>query len=76
MTDREEAAHAALNQLMTAIGLSGESGTEALFDVLQNAVDDVAGEWHVVEQSHKDGLCYDVNAMLAQAIAKHGGHKR
>jgi hypothetical protein len=60
----------ALNQLMRACGLSGESGTEELFGVLQIAVQAVEEQWDdVVGQSHREGLCFDVNAFLAGRIA-------
>lgn len=60
----------ALDTLMKACGFQGESGTEELFDALSVAMENVQNEWHVVEQSHKDGLCYDVNHMLARALVK------
>ena len=60
----------ALDALMGACGFVGESGSERLFWVLRDAVQMVADEWHVVEQSHKDGLCYNVNALLSDAIAE------
>jgi hypothetical protein len=60
----------ALNQLMRACGLSGDSGTEELFGVLQVAVQAVEEQWDdVVGQSHREGLCFDVNAFLAGRIA-------
>ena len=55
---------------MGACGFVGESGSERLFWVLRDAVQMVADEWHIVEQSHKDGLCYNVNALLSDAIAE------
>jgi hypothetical protein len=77
-TDKHEAIHAALNSLMKACGLdNSESATEVLFGILEDAVLNVADQWdEVVEQSHRDGLCYDVNALLAQAIdrASRGWH--
>ena len=60
----------ALDALMGACGFVGESGSEGMFWVLRDAVQMVADEWHVVEQSHKDGLCYNVNALLSDAIAE------
>jgi hypothetical protein len=65
-----EEIHKALNQLMTACGLSGESGTEKLFMVLSDAVKAAEVKWGVVEQSHEEGLCYDVNALLADEMVK------
>jgi hypothetical protein len=67
-TARQKAIVAALNDLMKTCGHSGESGTEAMFQVLADAIDAVAEDWGMVEQSHAEGLSYDVNAMLARAI--------
>ena len=62
--------HKALGELVSACGFSGESGTERLFPVLSQAVEAVDGKWDsVVGQSHRDGLCCDVNALLAEEIA-------
>jgi hypothetical protein len=59
-----------LQKIMKACGLKGESGTELLFTILDRAVTSVAEQWDdVVGQSHRDGLCYDVNAWLA-GVAK------
>ena len=55
---------------MGACGFVGESGSERLFWVLRDAVQMVADEWHIVEQNHKDGLSYNVNALLSDAIAE------
>lgn len=66
MNERSERIHTALNSLMKACNLQGESGTEKLFFILNEAIDDV--DWNIVEQRHKDGLCYDVNCLLAEAI--------
>jgi hypothetical protein len=66
-TERE--INAALNALMAACGIAGESGMERMFWVLQEAVQTVADNWDIVERSHEDGLCYDVNALLSDAIA-------
>jgi hypothetical protein len=55
----------ALHSLMKACGLSGNSGSEALFDILKRAVSDVDAEWFIVEASHLHGQCHDVNALLA-----------
>ena len=66
----EEQIYKGLNLIMKACGFQGESGTEALFAVLWNATDAVSENWdEVVGQSHRDGLCYDVNAWLAHMIA-------
>jgi hypothetical protein len=68
-TPTNRAIHAALNQLMAACGLTGESGTERLFmNVLCPAIGQVEADWDIVDDSHAQGLCFDVNAMLADAI--------
>ena len=65
-----ESIHKALGELVSACGFSGESGTERLFPFLLEAVEAVDGKWDsVVGQSHRDGLCCDVNALLAEEIA-------
>ena len=70
MTETEESIHKALGELVSACGFSGESGTERLFPFLLEAVEAVDGKWDsVVGQSHRDGLCCDVNALLAEEIA-------
>jgi hypothetical protein len=65
--------HTALNTLMDACGFTGETGTECMFEILEAAAQDVRDQWREVEDSHKDGLCYDVNAMLAYALDKQLG---
>jgi hypothetical protein len=52
----------ALNDLMKACGLTGESDTETFLHVLSDAVDDV--DWDIVERTHAEGLC----ALLAEQI--------
>jgi hypothetical protein len=61
-----------LNTIMKACGFDqSESSTEAFFEILDSAVGSVAEQREaVVEESHRDGLCFDVNAMLAREIAK------
>ena len=66
MTD--EKVYSALNQLMAACGLQGESGSEALLDLLEEAVGNVDRD--IIEQSHADGLCYDVNWLLVEALTE------
>jgi hypothetical protein len=67
----EEKIHKALDQLMSACVFSGESGTEDLFEVLSEAIRSVQNKWDsVVGQSKRDGRGYDVNALLAEEIAK------
>jgi len=70
VTPLERKIDVALDALMGACGFVGESGTERLFCVLYEAVEHVADNWDIVDQSHKDGLCYNVNAMLSSAIAE------
>jgi chemotaxis regulatin CheY-phosphate phosphatase CheZ len=61
----------ALNALMKACGLSGESGTEQLYEILSGIVLERDLEIRAtVEESHANGLCYDVNALLADAVAE------
>ena len=70
MRREAETLHKALNELMSACGFSGEIGTERRLHVPLQAMEDVDDEWDsVVGQSHRDGLCYDVNALLAYKIA-------
>lgn len=58
-----------LNDLMKACDYHGESGTEEFFWVLADAVARVKKDWDaVVGQSHRNGLCYDVNALLTDAL--------
>jgi hypothetical protein len=68
--ETEEKVYRSLDLLMEACNLEGESGTEVLFDILYQAVQSVDRQWHVIERSHKDGLCYDVNTMLTEEILK------
>jgi hypothetical protein len=59
----------ALNELQQACGFGrSESGTEALFGVLSEAIFRV--DRADVEESYANGLCCDVNAMLAGEIEK------
>jgi hypothetical protein len=60
----------ALDALLGACGFVGESGSERMFWVLFDAVHNVANNWGIVEKSHDDGLCYNVNALLSDAIAE------
>ena len=70
VTEKNKRIHKALNVLMEACGFQGESGTEELFDTLLTATANVHEEWNIVNKSHEDGLCYDVNGLLADAIEK------
>jgi hypothetical protein len=60
----------ALDALMGACGFVGESGSEGMFWVLLEAVQNVADNWQIVRESHQDGLSYNVNALLSEAIAE------
>ena len=60
----------ALNDLMAACGLSGESGTEELFDMLNSATAELEAE-EILEMSHEEGLCYDMNAALADKLERY-----
>ena len=60
----------ALDALMGACGFVGESGSEGMFWVLLEAVQKVADNWQIVRESHQDGLSYNVNALLSDAIAE------
>jgi hypothetical protein len=62
----KEGVNEALNQLMAALSLEGESGTEALFLILEAAVAKV--DWSVVERRRQDGYGIDVNWLLTNAI--------
>jgi hypothetical protein len=55
---------------MGACGFVGESGSEGMFWVLLEAVQKVADNWQIVRESHQDGLSYNVNALLSDAIAE------
>jgi hypothetical protein len=70
MSNRNRKIDVILDALMSACGFVGESGSERFFWVLFDAVQKVGDEWHVVKQSHKDGLCYNVNALLSDAISE------
>jgi hypothetical protein len=75
MTKRQEAIRAALCNLQGACGLdNSESSTEALFGILTQAIEQV--DWDIVEESHAEGLCYDVNALLAEAIDSVASHEK
>jgi hypothetical protein len=60
--------HKALNSLMAAWGLNGESATETLFDVLSQSIFGVHEEWWIVEASHEKGFGCDVNSLLTDQI--------
>jgi hypothetical protein len=69
MMAKETDVVAALDAMMKACGLRGESGSEDLFWILLEAMQNVADDkWDTVEQSHKEGLCYDARFLLAEAI--------
>lgn len=67
---------AALDQLADACGLSGESGTEYLFRVLVDVMEHIGVSGaSVIVESHKDGLCYDMNSLMADAIEEVLAHR-
>ena len=59
----------ALNALMEACGLEGESGTEILAAALREATSDPS-LWETVKDSHREGLFYDVNHLLAEKLER------
>jgi hypothetical protein len=59
-----------LNDLASTCGLQGESGSEELFDMLGAAYLELDAEC-VLEESHEEGLCLDMNAELAHKIEKY-----
>jgi hypothetical protein len=70
VTETERKIDAALSALMHACGFKSESDTERLFWILFEAVMNVADQWDdTVERSHKEGLSYNVNALLSNEIA-------
>ena len=61
-----EKVRGAINQLMAACNLQGESGTETLLYRLEEAIDNV--DRSIIEKSHEDGLCYDVSWLIAESL--------
>jgi len=57
----------ALNQVIKLCGLQGESGTEEFYYMLRDILEDLDG---TIEQSHDEGLCYDMCAAIAGELAK------
>jgi hypothetical protein len=70
VSERNRKIHTALNDPMKALGYQGESGADAMFPVLYEAFQQVDANWHIVENSRAEGLCYDVNALRADAIER------
>jgi hypothetical protein len=72
MTTTDHAAtntRAALNALMKACGLSGESGTEQLYGLLSGIILEYDEQIRrTIRDSHDEGLCLDVNALLADLL--------
>jgi len=58
----------ALQQLLEACNLQGESGTEELFYMLQRATIETE---HEIEESHSEGLCIDMTMILAEALERY-----
>jgi hypothetical protein len=63
---RERKVREALTQLQAALKLEGESGSEALYLILEDAIERV--DWSIVERSHEEGLSFDVSWLLTEAI--------
>jgi hypothetical protein len=49
ISEQERKIDVALVALMKTCGFTGESGTEAMFWILHEAVQDVASNWHIVD---------------------------
>jgi ABC-type phosphonate transport system ATPase subunit len=57
----------AINQLMAACGYDkSETATESFARMLTRATQNI--DWGIVEESHKDGLAFDVSCLLAESI--------
>lgn len=67
---KEENVYRALDSLCKALELRGESGTERLFILLANVFDDenYAEMHNILEQSHADGLCYNMLFPITERI--------
>jgi len=60
--------YAAVNNLIKVCGFGpGESGTEEFYYALRDVIYDLEG---TIEESHKEGLCYDMCAAIAGELAK------
>jgi hypothetical protein len=61
----------ALDQLVTATGLTGDSGIKRLLKILSDTAGSFLSQYDsiVVEQGNRDGVCYDPMALLADEIA-------
>jgi hypothetical protein len=67
--DVERNIYDALNALMRACGLSGESGTEQLYGLLSGIILEYDEQIRrTIRDSHDEGLCLDVNALLADLL--------
>lgn len=60
----------ALDALMKACNLAGESGTEILFEMLERAIGELEAE-QVMQNSHAEGLCFDMNAAMALKLEQY-----
>jgi len=76
VTPRQKKIEDAISQLAIACGYVNDDGihvseskTEAFFKVLDDAMIKVCNNWDAtVERSHKQGLCYNVFALLGDAL--------
>lgn len=59
-----------LSELMQVCGYeNSEMSTHHFFDVLYEAIGKVRDDWDAtVGESYRTGLCYDINALLTDAI--------
>ncbi len=63
MACKSDALDKAVENLATACGFDkSESASEAFYELLREAVNNLDG---VIEQSHKEGLCYDMTHALS-----------
>jgi hypothetical protein len=65
-TYRPDAIDIAVENLVTACGFNkSESASEDFYYLLQEAVDELDG---TIEQSHEEGLCYDMTHALSGTL--------
>ena len=67
---KEELVYKALDSLCEALELRGESGTEKVFYILVEAFDkdNVVEMQAVLDESHDDGLCYNMLWEITERI--------
>ena len=68
MTYKKTEIDLAMDHLLKACGLHGESGTEKLFHMLKTAIKELDG---TIEGSHEEGLCYNMNAAIADKLKEY-----